>query len=364
MKKTKTLSIQPTDIPKSVGSFHITNIISPPPVKSLIISQLPLLNDRAPQRSTRTTDVLSTTTQQSDSEEKKSKTSQESSSSREAYPSPTAAFRLSATASSNAHITTLMHLAKNLVIKQESKTKQETISPSGPASKATDSVVEVTTLKHQRNNIPGIVSIVQSVFPTDAVKTTPVRPASNVKPTSLTNVEVKGVDKSSADHSEESASMEPSPSMEALSDSTIDSNSASTPTPPPKQGSKLIDKITTLTNRLTKEFAKNLQKIITSVFTEPEASGTAKPATGKPEVHFDHIIPDTVNNLNQMDQHIISILKSNKKIPDGKPTPTSLTPEKSTRNSGIKPTVAGERLADSRTTSAINVPTTTSSSAK
>lgn len=357
IKKVERLSIQQTDFPKSVGSLHITNIITPSPVRSVSILKLPLIDvqkkDNPALGSKKTMDISSITTQRSESGENKQSTNQEPSQSRETNPSPSTAF-------SNVQRTTSVQSDNALAIKHDPKKKRNDISPSGSAFKTTVNVAEATTLGQQTNDKPDIVSTVHSVFPTDAVDTTPQGPTSKEKTTSLMDDVAKAVEKAIRDQSEES--MDPVPSKETQGASTIDSTSASSPTAPPKQGSKLFDKITTLTNRLTKEFAKTLQKIISSVLTDPESSGTARPVTGKPEAHFDHIIPDTVNNLNQMDQHIIFNLKLMKKITDAKLSPTSLTPEKSTSNSGIKPTVGGERLHDSRTTSTGNILMSTSSS--
>lgn len=75
--------------------------------------------------------------------------------------------------------------------------------------------------------------------------------------------------------------------------------------------------------------------------------------------NFDHIIPDTVNNVNQMDQHLNS--KSNLVNNDDTHSASSAL-VKPTKTINVHPTVEGQSLPDSRTDSAQDVLSTIGSS--
>lgn len=124
----------------------------------------------------------------------------------------------------------------------------------------------------------------------------------------------------------------------------------------PKQDSKLLVRITNLTNRLTEEFAKTLNKIITSVLSEPDSTTSTPKSVAIPR-GVDIIIPENVHSLKQMDQHLNSksTSASSKKL-------VSTNPEGLSGTSDGYPRVEGQPLAGSSTSSPEDVQSTTSSS--
>lgn len=118
--------------------------------------------------------------------------------------------------------------------------------------------------------------------------------------------------------------------------------------------SKLYEKII---KKLTK--SKILQDIIKTAMSESNPTTMVGLEKDDTQRNFDHIIPDTVNNVNQMDQHLNS--KSNLVNNDDTHSASSAL-VKPTKTINVHPTVEGQSLPDSRTDSAQDVLSTIGSS--
>ncbi|XP_061192661.1 uncharacterized protein LOC133200867 isoform X2 [Saccostrea echinata] len=307
----------------TLGSLLFPKTIGQPPVKSVSVLELPLIDNK---KENTNSEKLGNSFAVANQPQSTEITKQDLSRNKVTKLFPATESQISTTAS---------QLISNTELKQDS----EKVSSSPlPETNIVDNEVNFRELVGGQ---PEIAGRKDSQSSTGAPETSDI-PASTQRSKSIINNVIKVVEKA-LDKSKVSL-IDTLPSEKVDSDSK--SNSTSGTAEPPQTENKLYDKITTLTNRLTKEFASSLKKIIKSVFTEPESSNTMTPDK---DSNFDVIIPDNVNDLNQLDQHMHRIKPVNNKKDKQIPT-NSHAPEKITDNPGIKPTVEGEKLLDSQTT--------------
>lgn len=107
-----------------------------------------------------------------------------------------------------------------------------------------------------------------------------------------------------------------------------------------------------------KGITNSLKHIIKSAVSKSDSTTMAIPEKDDAQMNFDHIIPDTVNNVNQMDQH----LHSKSSLVNNVDTHlASSAPVKPTSTIDIHPTVEGQPLPDSQTDSAQDILSRTAS---
>ncbi|XP_052690262.1 location of vulva defective 1-like isoform X3 [Crassostrea angulata] len=121
----------------------------------------------------------------------------------------------------------------------------------------------------------------------------------------------------------------------------------------------LSEKQSKLYEKIIKKITKSIKDIIKTAISESDPTTMVGSEKDDTQRNFDHIIPDTVNNVNQMDQHLNS--KSNLVNNDDTNSASSAL-VKPINTINVHPTVEGQSLPDSQTDSAQDVPSTIGSS--
>lgn len=126
-----------------------------------------------------------------------------------------------------------------------------------------------------------------------------------------------------------------------------------------KNGTDSLSEMETIIyNKIMKGITNSLKHIIKSAVSKSDSTTMAIPEKDDAQMNFDHIIPDTVNNVNQMDQH----LHSKSSLVNNVDTHlASSAPVKPTSTIDIHPTVEGQPLPDSQTDSAQDILSRTAS---